>query len=177
MAFWGLGIVVAPMLGPVIGGYLTDNFSWRWVFYINLPVGLASIVMTRLFISIRPTSGAEWRHRLLGYRLLAVGVGALQIVLDKGRKKIGSRRLDDRAGRPLVPDCHLHHSRDSHPRSVVHLQSSSCALTGGRVSDDRARLRALRQHVAWCPSSANLARLSGLDAGVAMARAASGRSS
>src|SRR6266571_7977502 len=50
MAFWGLGIVVAPMLGPVIGGYLTDNFSWRWVFYINLPVGLASVIMTRLFI-------------------------------------------------------------------------------------------------------------------------------
>ena len=50
MAFWGLGIVVAPMLGPVIGGWLTDNYSWRWVFYINLPVGLASIIMTRLFI-------------------------------------------------------------------------------------------------------------------------------
>src|SRR5262250_530992 len=48
MAFWGLGIVVAPMLGPVIGGYLTDNFTWRWVFYINLPVGLLSVIMTRL---------------------------------------------------------------------------------------------------------------------------------
>src|SRR5712692_2156150 len=50
MAFWGLGIVVAPMLGPVLGGWLTDSYSWRWVFYINIPVGVASIIMTKLFI-------------------------------------------------------------------------------------------------------------------------------
>src|SRR6266567_1185081 len=50
MGFWGLGIVFAPMLGPVIGGWLTDSYSWRWVFYINLPVGIASIVMTQAFI-------------------------------------------------------------------------------------------------------------------------------
>src|ERR1700676_2275615 len=50
MAFWGLGIVVAPMLGPVLGGWLTDSYSWRWVFYINVPVGIASLVMTELFI-------------------------------------------------------------------------------------------------------------------------------
>src|SRR5256886_1343625 len=50
MAFWALGIVVAPILGPVLGGWLTDSYSWRWVFCINIPVGIASIVMTRLFI-------------------------------------------------------------------------------------------------------------------------------
>ena len=50
MGFWGLGIVVAPMLGPVLGGWLTDSYSWRWVFYINVPIGIASIVMTSLFI-------------------------------------------------------------------------------------------------------------------------------
>src|SRR6266566_1949315 len=44
MAFWGLGIVVAPMLGPVLGGWLTDSYSWRWVFYVNVPVGIASLV-------------------------------------------------------------------------------------------------------------------------------------
>ena len=88
MAFWGLGIVVAPMLGPVIGGWLTDNYSWRWVFYINLPVGLASIIMTRLFIFdppyIRRSSGGidYW-----GIGMLAVGVGALQVVLDKGQEE------------------------------------------------------------------------------------------
>ncbi|HYW48736.1 MAG TPA: DHA2 family efflux MFS transporter permease subunit [Bryobacteraceae bacterium] len=88
MAFWGLGIVVAPMLGPVVGGWLTDNYSWRWVFYINLPVGLASIIMTRLFIFdppyIRRSSGGidYW-----GMGMLAVGVGALQVVLDKGQEE------------------------------------------------------------------------------------------
>src|ERR1035441_8643237 len=96
MAFWGLGIVVAPMLGPVIGGYLTDNWSWRWVFYINLPVGLASIVMTRLFIFdppyIRRRSGGidYW-----GIGLLAVGIGALQVMLDRGQEDdwFSSRRV------------------------------------------------------------------------------------
>src|SRR5471030_2795284 len=68
MAFWGLGIVVAPMLGPVFGGYLTDNFSWGGVFYINLPVGLASVVMTRLHLRPALHSPPEQRHRLLGHR-------------------------------------------------------------------------------------------------------------
>src|SRR5271157_4039616 len=88
MAFWGLGIVVAPMLGPVIGGYLTDNFSWRWVFYINLPVGLASIIMTRLFIFdppyIRRRSGGVdyW-----GMGLLTLAIASMQILLDKGEEE------------------------------------------------------------------------------------------
>jgi DHA2 family multidrug resistance protein len=88
MAFWGLGIVVAPMLGPVIGGWLTDNYSWRWVFYINLPVGLASIIMTRLFIFDPPyirRSGKGIDYWGIG--LLALGVGALQVVLDKGQEE------------------------------------------------------------------------------------------
>src|SRR4029078_1245443 len=50
MGFWGLGIVVAPILGPVLGGWLTDSYSWRWVFYINLPVGITSLVMTQLYV-------------------------------------------------------------------------------------------------------------------------------
>jgi DHA2 family multidrug resistance protein len=87
MALWGLGIVVAPMLGPVLGGWLTDSYSWRWVFYINLPVGLASIVMTRLFIFDPPyirRSGKGIDYWGIG--MLAVGVGALQVVLDKGQE-------------------------------------------------------------------------------------------
>src|SRR5580704_6251386 len=48
--FWGQGIVVAPIIGPVLGGWLTDTYSWRWVFYINIPFGIASIIMTTLFI-------------------------------------------------------------------------------------------------------------------------------
>ena len=69
MGFWGLGIVVAPMLGPVLGGWLTDTYSWRWVFYINLPVGLVSIIMTKLFIFDPPyIRRRRARHRLLGHR-------------------------------------------------------------------------------------------------------------
>ena len=88
MGFWGLGIVVAPMLGPVLGGWLTDNYSWRWVFYINIPVGIASIIMTKMFIFdpsyIRRTAAKvdTW-----GIGMLAVGIGALQIVLDKGQQE------------------------------------------------------------------------------------------
>src|SRR5215472_10149331 len=88
MGFWGLGIVVAPMLGPVLGGWLTDNYSWRWVFYINIPVGILSIIMTRLFIFDPPyirrtTSKVDtW-----GIGMLAVGIGALQVVLDKGQQE------------------------------------------------------------------------------------------
>src|SRR5579885_384916 len=88
MAFWGLGIVVAPMLGPVLGGWLTDNYSWRWVFYINLPVGLVSVIMTRLFIFDPPYIRRSDRGiDYWGMGMLAVGVGALQVLLDKGQEE------------------------------------------------------------------------------------------
>ncbi len=87
MGFWGLGIVVAPIFGPVLGGWLTDSYSWRWVFYINIPVGVASIVMTKLYIFdpayIRSTVR---KIDYWGIGMLAVGIGALQIVLDKGQE-------------------------------------------------------------------------------------------
>jgi DHA2 family multidrug resistance protein len=87
MAFWALGIVVAPILGPVLGGWLTDNYSWRWVFYINLPVGIASLVMTQLFI-FDPAYIKNLGRRIdyWGIGMLAVGIGALQFVLDKGQE-------------------------------------------------------------------------------------------
>ena len=86
MGFWGLGIVVAPILGPVLGGWLTDSYSWRWVFYINIPVGIASIVMTKLYIFDPPYLRTESRKiDYWGIGMLAVGIGALQIVLDKGQ--------------------------------------------------------------------------------------------
>ncbi|MGH9475350.1 MAG: DHA2 family efflux MFS transporter permease subunit [Terriglobales bacterium] len=87
MAFWGLGIVVAPILGPALGGYLTYTFSWRWVFYINLPIGIASIIMTKLFLwdplYIKPRSS---RVDGWGLGMLAVGIASLQIMLDKGQE-------------------------------------------------------------------------------------------
>ncbi len=88
MGFWGLGIVVAPILGPVLGGWLTDSYSWRWVFYINIPVGIASIVMTKLYIFDPPYLRTESRRiDYWGIGMLAVGIGALQIVLDKGQQE------------------------------------------------------------------------------------------
>ena len=88
MAFWGFGIVVAPMLGPVLGGWLTDNYSWRWIFYVNLPVGLASVIMTRLFIFDPPYIKRSGRGiDYWGIGMLALGVGALQVVLDKGQEE------------------------------------------------------------------------------------------
>jgi len=88
MGFWGLGIVVAPMLGPVLGGWLTDNYSWRWVFYINIPVGIASIMMTKLFIFDPPyLRRTTVKVDAWGIGMLAVGIGALQIMLDKGQQE------------------------------------------------------------------------------------------
>jgi len=88
MGFWGLGIVVAPILGPVLGGWLTDSYSWRWVFYINIPVGVTSLIMTRLFIFDPPYIRREsQRIDYWGLGMLAVGIGALQIVLDKGQEE------------------------------------------------------------------------------------------
>jgi DHA2 family multidrug resistance protein len=88
MGFWGLGIVVAPLLGPVLGGWLTDSYSWRWVFYINVPIGLASIIMTRLYVfDPHYIKRASSRIDYWGIGMLAVGIGLLQVVLDKGQEK------------------------------------------------------------------------------------------
>ncbi len=88
MAFWGLGIVVAPMLGPVMGGWITENYSWRWVFYINLPVGVLAMIMSQLFIfDPKYISRRSSRVDYWGIGLLALGMGALQIMLDKGQEE------------------------------------------------------------------------------------------
>jgi MFS transporter, DHA2 family, multidrug resistance protein len=87
MGFWGLGIVVAPILGPVLGGWLTDTYSWRWVFYINLPVGIASLVMTKLYV-FDPSYLRQETTKIdyWGIGLLALWIGSLQIALDLGQE-------------------------------------------------------------------------------------------
>ncbi len=94
MGIWGLGIIVAPILGPVIGGWLTENYTWRWVFYINLPIGIMSMIMTKLYIDDPPyLKRLKLGMDYWGIGLLACGVGALQIMLDKGQESdwFGSR--------------------------------------------------------------------------------------
>src|SRR5881394_1127036 len=87
MGFWGLGIVVAPMLGPVLGGWLTDNYSWRWVFYINVPIGILAVFLTSIFVfdpHYIKRSTAKIDFWGMGY--LAIGIACLQIMLDKGQE-------------------------------------------------------------------------------------------
>jgi len=88
MGFWGLGIVVAPILGPVLGGWLTDSYSWRWVFYINIPVGLVSLFLIQLYVFDPPyITRRSGRIDYWGIGMLAVGIGALQVLLDKGQEE------------------------------------------------------------------------------------------
>jgi DHA2 family multidrug resistance protein len=88
MALWGIGVIIAPIVGPVMGGWVTDNLTWRWAFYINLPIGILSLLMTFLFIFdpdyIRAQRAGSIDYWGLG--LLVVGLGALQVVLDKGER-------------------------------------------------------------------------------------------
>src|SRR6202045_4163754 len=90
-AVYGMAVVVAPALGPTIGGWITDNYSWRWIFFMNIPVGILSVALTSLLVSDPPwvrsrkTSGIKVDY--IGFGLLALGLGALQIVLDKGERE------------------------------------------------------------------------------------------
>ncbi|MCA9772729.1 MAG: DHA2 family efflux MFS transporter permease subunit [Myxococcales bacterium] len=82
MAIYGLGIMVAPVLGPTIGGYLTETASWRWVFYINVPVGALAFVMAARVIPARP--GRDVRTDWTGLALVTLGIGGMQFALDRG---------------------------------------------------------------------------------------------
>lgn len=88
MAAWAVCIVTAPILGPVIGGWLTDTYSWRWIFYINIPVGIVSFAMAKVFVyDPHYLQGKPERVDYWGLGMLAVGMGALQIMLDKGQQE------------------------------------------------------------------------------------------
>jgi DHA2 family multidrug resistance protein len=90
-AMYGMAVVVAPAIGPTLGGWITDNFSWRWIFYINLPVGLISLLLTQRLITDPPHLRGQKREGLkidyIGFSLIALGLGAMQIVLDKGQRE------------------------------------------------------------------------------------------
>ena len=88
MAAFGIGILLAPILGPTLGGWITDNYSWRWIFYLNLPVGAFSLVMMSRFV-VDPPYIRRTRSRIdmWGIGFLALGFGCLQIVLDTGERK------------------------------------------------------------------------------------------
>jgi len=90
-AIYGMAVVMAPAIGPTLGGYITDNFDWRWIFFINVPVAIISLILTSRLVedppylkAARQTTGrVDWP----GLGLLAVGIGAAQVVLDKGERE------------------------------------------------------------------------------------------
>ena len=85
MALWGVGVMVGPILGPTLGGWLTDSYSWRWVFYVNLPFGILTILglLTFLGETERRNVPFDW----FGFITLSVAIGALQLLLDRGNDK------------------------------------------------------------------------------------------
>ncbi len=85
MAVWGLGVVMGPTLGPIIGGWLTDHYSWRWVFYINVPFGILALLGIAAYLP--ETQKRRDRFDFFGFALLSLAIGALQLMLDRGPLK------------------------------------------------------------------------------------------
>jgi len=83
MALWGMGVMVGPILGPTLGGYLTEYYSWRWAFYINLPVGMLALIGVIGFVP-EATSAPKRGFDFFGFALLSIAIGALQLMLDRG---------------------------------------------------------------------------------------------
>ena len=89
-ALYGMAVVVAPAIGPTLGGWITDNFNWHWIFFINLPVGLLSLYLTQRMVEDPPylkEKKSSGKIDTLGLGLVAAGVGCLEFVLDKGQEK------------------------------------------------------------------------------------------
>jgi DHA2 family multidrug resistance protein len=89
-ALYGITAIMAPTIGPTLGGWITDNYSWRWIFYINLPIGILTLFLVYRMVEDPPyfarNKGVRMRVDFIGISLLALGVGALQILLDKGQE-------------------------------------------------------------------------------------------
>jgi DHA2 family multidrug resistance protein len=86
-AIFGMGVIIGPSIGPTLGGYITDNLSWNWVFYINIPFGILATVMTYLYIKEPAEKIAAGKMDWLALIMLIVGIGGLQIILEKGEEK------------------------------------------------------------------------------------------
>ena len=103
-ALYGMAVVVAPAIGPTLGGYITDNFNWHWIFFINLPIGLFSLWLSNRmvedppFLKARKEAAKHLKVDFVGLGLVAIGVGFLEFTLDKGQEK-------DWFGDPMITTC------------------------------------------------------------------------
>ena len=88
MAAYGVGVIVAPIIGPTLGGWITDSYSWRWIFYINLPIGILALFMVNLYVEDPPYLRKAFTGAIdyLGFGLMALWLGSLQLLLDKGQE-------------------------------------------------------------------------------------------
>jgi DHA2 family multidrug resistance protein len=86
-AMFGIGVIAAPTLGPTLGGIITDHYSWPWIFFVNLPVGIVAAVMTMLFVPDSAAAGAKRGADFVGIAFLALGLGCLQTVLERGESE------------------------------------------------------------------------------------------
>ena len=84
MAIWGMGIMVGPILGPIVGGTLTENWNWRWVFYVNVPLGAVALFILIAGLPSRPI--AKKRFDMFGFSMIAIAIGSLQLLLDRGNQ-------------------------------------------------------------------------------------------
>lgn len=85
MSIWAMGIMIAPILGPMIGGWLTENYNWRWVFYINLPIGIPTLALLWWLLPSRPISRRALDR--FGFAMLTIGLATLQLLLDRGQQE------------------------------------------------------------------------------------------
>jgi hypothetical protein len=167
MAVYGMGVVVAPVIGPTLGGWITDNYTWRWIFFINIPVGRAVAGAHRAadLRSAVPQAQELWATAFkidyTGFGLLALGLGALEVVLDEGQKEdwFGSHfivtfaiitRLPGRRGLLGVAAERTDHR-------FPHVERPQ--LRAGHACHAGAGVRALCQHRAAAPVPANAAGL------------------
>lgn len=129
IALWGLGVILGPIAGPTLGGYLTDELSWRWVFYVGVPIGFLALLAGLLFLPKDQPSGDAPAFDWTGFAAIAIGVGSFQLMLDRGERQdwLESLEIQIEAGLALL-GMYLF---------IVHSLSSNTPIVNVRLMLDR----------------------------------------